>query len=215
MVGNLSYHYKTKAKNRKESALFRAENRIMNKKNMKLRSFAVAMALAVCMMNGGCKEEPERTIVIGESNSPSDSAPEKEASDKSFAFVHNNVKITPNDLVDPLITALGSDYSYHESPSCAYIGLDKCYVYKGFSIYTYPDENAVDHVLQIVLTDDSLSTPEGLIIGDTAEKVIELYGNDYAESDGSYAYTLGKTTLTIIVKNDKVVSIQYYYTDSY
>ena len=78
-------------------------------------------------------------------------------------------------MVDPLITALGSDYSYYESPSCAYIGLDKCYVYNGFSIYTYPDDNAVDHVLQIILTDDTLSTPEGLIIGDTAEKVIELY----------------------------------------
>lgn len=187
------------------------------KKNMKLRSLAVAMTLAICMVAAGCGKEQERTVTIGESTSSAETADttqEKETSDKGFSFVHNNVKITPNDLVDPLITALGSEYTYHESPSCAYIGLDKCYVYKGFSIYTYPDENAVDHVLQIVLTDDSLSTPEGLTIGDSADKVIELYGNDYAESDGSYAYTLEKTNLTIIIKNDKVVSIQYYYTDS-
>ena len=186
----------------------------MIKKNLKLCGFAAAIVLTFCMVAGGCAKTPERNIVIGENNSPSDSAEGNENSDKNFSFVHNNVKITPNDLVDPLITALGSDYSYYESPSCAYIGLDKCYVYNGFSIYTYPDDNAVDHVLQIILTDDTLSTPEGLIIGDTAEKVIELYGKDYVESDGSYAYTLGKTTLMIIMKNNRVQSIQYCYTDS-
>lgn len=188
----------------------------MINKNLKLRGFAVAMALSICMVAAGCgAEEPDRNIVIGESSSPTDSVENNEDENKSFAFVHNNVKITPNDLVDPLITALGSDYAYHESPSCAYIGLDKCYVYKGFSIYTYPDDNAVDHVLQVVLTDDTLSTPEGLIIGDTAEKVVELYGTDYAESNGSYAYTSGKTSLMIIMENDRVVSIQYCYIESY
>lgn len=187
---------------------------LMKKKNLRLRIFAVTMALSACMAMVGCTKEPERTVTIGESSSPSDTNEVKENTAKSFSFVYNNVKITPNDLVDPLVTALGSDYSYFESPSCAYIGLDKCYVYKGFSIYTYPDENAVDHVLQIVLTDDTLSTPEGLIIGDTAEKVIELYGNDYAESEGSYAYTDGKTTLMIIMKEGRVLSIQYTYNDS-
>lgn len=172
------------------------------------------MALTICMLAVGCGAKPERNVVIGESNSSADTTDNKTESAESFAFVHNNVKITPNDLVDPLVTALGSDYSYYESPSCAYIGLDKCYVYKGFSIYTYPDNDAVDHVLQVVLTDDTLSTPEGLILGDPAEKVIELYGNDYVESDGSYSYTRGKTNLVIIVKEGKVLSIQYCYTDS-
>lgn len=187
----------------------------MFKKYLKLRVWGATLALSVCIIAVGCGKEPERTVVIGESNSVSDTNEEKEVLDESFAFVHNNVKITPNDLVDPLVTALGSDYTYFESPSCAYIGLDKCYVYKGFSIYTYPDDNAVDHVLQIVLTDDTLSTPEGLMIGDTKEKVLELYGSDYVESDGSYAYTKGKTSLMIIMKEGRVLSIQYNYTDSY
>ncbi len=187
----------------------------MIKKSLKLQGLAATVALAICFVAAGCgKTEEKPSIVIGESSSSSDNK-EEDTSAKSFSFVYNNVKITPNDLVDPLITALGSDYSYYESPSCAYIGLDKVYVYKGFSIYTYPDENAVDHVLQVALTDDSLSTPEGLIIGDTAEKVVELYGEDYSESGGSYAYTREKTTLTIIIKNDRVISIQYNYNDSY
>lgn len=188
----------------------------MMKKNLIFHGFIATITLAACMVAGGCgKTEEKPPVVIGETNSSSDFTEGKEDSATGFAFVHNNVKITPNNLVDPLITALGSDYTYHESPSCAYIGLDKVYIYKGFTIYTYPDDNAVDHVLQVVLTDDTLSTPEGLIVGDAASKVIELYGNDYAESGGSYAYTRGKTNLTIIVKNDRVISIQYNYNDSY
>lgn len=204
-------------KNRKDSALSRAERKqIMIKKNLKQHAFTAVLVLAVCMLAGGCGKKEEREIVIGGNNSSSEITEDKNTDDsaKSFAFIHNNIKITPNDLVDPLVTALGSDYSYYESPSCAYIGLDKVYVYKGFSIYTYPDSNAVDHVLQVALTDDTLSTPEGLILGDSAQKVIELYGENYVESGGSYAYTLGKTTLTIIIKNDRVVSIQYNYNDA-
>lgn len=170
------------------------------------------MALAICAVAAGCAGTPDNNIVIGNNTNSSDD--DTNVTGEVYAFVHNNVKITPNDLVDPIIGALGSDYVYHESPSCAYIGMDKCYVYKGFSIYTYPDDKSADHVLQVVLTDDSLSTPEGLKIGDEAQKVTELYGEDYTESNGSYAYTRGKTSLMIIVKDGRVQSIQYGYTDA-
>lgn len=184
----------------------------MIKKNWILRSFVILLVLVACAAAVGCGNTPDNKITIGGNTNGSNE--DGNANGEVYAFVHNNVKITPNDLVDPLVAVLGSDYDYFESPSCAYTGLDKCYVYKGFSIYTYPDNKGVDHVLQIVLTDDSLSTPEGLIIGDSAQKVIELYGEDYAESSGSYAYTRGKTSLMIIMKNDKVQSIQYGYTDA-
>lgn len=182
----------------------------MMKKNWMLRSFVVLMALAICMAFVGCGGPSGGDVVIGGNGNNGGS----NETGKTYSFVHNNVKITPNDLVDPLITALGTNYTYYESPSCAYIGMDKCYLYQGFSIYTYPDDKGVDHVLQVILTDDSLSTPEGLIIGDTAQRVVELYGSNYTESDGSYAYTLGKTRLMIIMKNDRVQSIQYGYTDA-
>ena len=184
---------------------------IMKKNNINSKLLTTIITIALCTITVGCSKEPNQDIVIGESST---TTVEEEVAMEKYAFIHNNVEITPNDLVEPLVTALGSDYNYYESPSCAYIGLDKCYVYEGFSIYTYPDDKAEDHVLQVVLTDDSLSTPEGLIIGDTSEKVIELYGEDYVESDGSYAYTLGKTTLNVIIQNGTVVSIQYCYTDA-
>ena len=186
----------------------------MIKKNLKIRVLLTMMTLATFVVVGGCSnEKPDRNITIGGDKTTSAPVEENDTAE-SFAFVHNNVKVTPNDLVDPLVKALGSDYSYFESPSCAYIGLDKCYVYKGFTIYTYPDSDAVDHVLQVVLTDETVSTPEGLTVGDAATKVVELYGNSYVESNGSYAYTSGKTSLMIIIQDDVVKSIQYSYTDS-
>lgn len=190
----------------------------MRKRTWMLRGVMVIAMASFCIAMLGCKKEEERRVVIGqkqEGTVQSDSnSDDKTGIKEGFTFEYRNVKITPNDLMEPLVTALGSEYTYYESPSCAYIGLDKCYVYQGFSIYTYPDEKAADHVLQIVLTDDSLCTPEGLQIGDTEEKVKELYGKDYKESEGSFAYVKGSTELRIIMREGRVYSIQYCYQDS-
>lgn len=203
----------------------------MQKKNLKKLICAMATMSIMVMPLAGCKEKEtsvmkidETSISISTSSEASASvtstseASSPEASDKKttterFSFSYNNVKITPNDLMTPLVSALGDDYKYNESPSCAYIGLDKCYFYDGFAIYTYPTESGEDHVLQIVLTDDSQSTPEGLTIGDSASKVTELYGSDYEKNNDSLAYTKGNTTLQVIIKNDVVNSIQYWYTE--
>ena len=182
----------------------------MLKKNLKLRVLAALMALALCATFTACGNSSDNDVVIG--GNVSDDT--NQNTTESLAFVYNNVKVTPNDLVEPLIPALGSDYKYSESPSCAYIGLDKVYVYSDFILYTYPDDKAVDHVLQIVLTSENLSTAEGLKLGDPASKITEIYGDNYKESSGSYAYTFGKTTLVILTKDNIIQSIQYNYTDA-
>ena len=66
-----------------------------------------------------------------------------------------------------------------------------------------------DRVNMVVLCDDTLSTPEGLAIGDSKEKVESTYGADGYNGVNAYVYTQGDCTLTIIMENDKVSSIQY------
>ena len=177
------------------------------KKNIMLRSLCLLLTLVICLSFAACGGGEGGSNIGGETTGGTDTS-------KAFSFVYNNVKLTPNSLVAPLITALGSDYQYYESPSCAFIGMDKIYVYKGFSIYTYPDDKAVDHILQVILTDDSVATPEGLMLGHSAEKVTEIYGTNYEMSGENFAYTLGKTRLDILTKDGKVHSIQYTYTDA-
>ncbi len=160
------------------------------------------IALVVCMLFAGCGSQTD--------NNPTDKpANNNNNTDSKFTFVYNNVKMVPNQLVDSIIAALGNDYTYLESPSCAYVGLDKVYAYKGFTIYTYPDSKSADHISQIVITDDSVSTPEGIRIGDAAEKIAETYGRDYQDLNGAYVYTRGKTKLGFVIKDGKVFSIQY------
>ena len=138
---------------------------------------------------------------------------DEDEEEEVYSFIYNGISITPNDYTKPLEKLLGDDYKYYESASCAYIGLDKCYVYTDFTIYTYPDDSADDHVLKLVLTTDAVATPEGIKLGDSADRVIEVYGSDYREVSGSYEYTLADTALQFLMQDGAVASIQYWYID--
>lgn len=170
----------------------------------------VALALAACGKPTDTPSPENPTPTASTNPGQVTDTPENKT---KFAFSYNNVKITPNDYTKALVKAINADYEYLESPSCAYVGLDKCYIYKDFTIYTYPDSKAEDHVLEIELTTDSISTPEGLKIGDTSDKAKEIYGSNYRDINGSLEYTALDTALQVLVKDGKIVSIQYWYLD--
>lgn len=127
--------------------------------------------------------------------------------EEAFAFLVNGISIPLDSESVDLVDKLG-DYEYFEAPSCAFQGMDKIYTYHGFTLYTY-EADGIDHVLSVVLTDDSVTTPEGIAIGFGADEVIAAYGDDYTTSGSAYVYTKGKTTLSFILENDKVASIEY------
>ena len=106
-----------------------------------------------------------------------------------------------------VLSALGEPLSYFEAASCAFEGLDKTYTYAGFTVMTRPD-GSKDYVNAIFLTDDSLTTAKGIYIGASADEVIAAYG-ETAKTDTLISYTDGNTTLNFILKNGKVVSIEY------
>lgn len=132
---------------------------------------------------------------------------QEETQQEAFTFVVNGISIPLDDESADLVDKLG-DYEYFEAPSCAFQGLDKIYTYHGFTLYTY-EADGIDHVLSVVLTDDSVTTPEGIAIGSGIDEVIAAYGDDYTTSGSAYVYTKGKTTLSFIMENDLVSSIEY------
>ena len=105
------------------------------------------------------------------------------------------------------LTALGEPLSYFEAASCAFEGLDKTYTYAGFTVMTRPDGNK-DYINAIFLTDDSLTTAKGIYIGSSADDVIAAYG-ETSKTDTLISYTDGNTTLNFILKESKVISIEY------
>ena len=119
----------------------------------------------------------------------------------------NDFKVKIDQDMSEVLSALGEPLSYFEAASCAFEGLDKTYTYAGFTILTRPDENK-DYVNAIFLTDDSLTTAKGIYIGSSAEEVISAYG-ETEKTDTLISYTDGNTTLNFIMKDGKVVSIEY------
>ena len=104
----------------------------------------------------------------------------------------------------------GKSIGYSEILSCAFEGLDKIYKYDHFEVTTYPN-GTKDYIYSIYFLDVNVKTLEGLSISDSYQKMIEKYGEKYVKKDDEYIYTLGKTTLHFIVKNDIIESIEYLY----
>lgn len=125
-----------------------------------------------------------------------------------FEFDYNNIAIHMNDKADTIVEALGKPQDYFEAPSCAFQGLDKIYYYSGFNLSTYPGSDG-DYVSAIDFSDDSVSTKEGITLGAARDKVVEAYGKDYTEDNGSLTYTKGKTKLTFLMEGEAVTSINY------
>lgn len=126
-----------------------------------------------------------------------------------YVYEANGTKIAMDAEAEAIITALGDPISYFEAASCAFEGLDKTYTYDGYTVDTYPDEEGIDRINDVVLNDDTVTTPEGARLGMSSADVEEIYGSDYEESNGSYAYAKGGMKLLIVIKDDVVTSIQY------
>ena len=171
---------------------------------MKKTTFVCLFTLLALFLFTSCGKEEETDSTISES---AQGQQKDIVEDDAFAFVANGISIPLDGESADLVDKIG-DYEYFEAPSCAFQGLDKTYTYHGFTLYTY-EVDGVDHVLSVVLTDDSVTTPEGIAIGFGIDEVKAAYGDDFTMSDGAYVYTKGKTTLSFIMENDKISSIEY------
>lgn len=129
------------------------------------------------------------------------------AADK-YTFVYKGTNIAMKAEAAPICEALGDAKSYTEETSCAFDGLDKNYTYTSFIMTTYPDGDK-DRVNSVTLLDDTVSTADGICVGDPKEKVEEVYGADCFNGVNAYIMIEGDSQLTIILDGDKVSSIQY------
>lgn len=131
-----------------------------------------------------------------------------DASTKGFLFKTKDVSIAINGEAEGYIQALGDPVSYYESPSCAFGDLDKVYTYNGFEIDTYSIDGK-DYISAVILYDDTVSTEEGVCIGDTADKVREIYGSPDTEKDNGILFLKDDMKLCFIIQDNSVTSIQY------
>ena len=148
-------------------------------------SFALALMMLVCFV--GCDKE-----------------------EVNYSFKSGEVGFSVHHDADAVIEKLGDPIDLVETPSCG--GgeePDREYTYAGFKFNTV-NENGVNKIVKIVLTDDSVSTPEGISIGDGREAVIETYGENFTENaSGTLTYTDGAVKLMFGITNGCVSAIHY------
>lgn len=131
----------------------------------------------------------------------------EDAAVRGYVFLVGDVTVEVDGDAAPVIQALGEPVSYFEAASCAFEGLDKIYTYNGFEIDTYPAKDK-DLVSAIVLKDDSISTAEGICIGDSLEKLQQAYG-EAAQENGMLVYEKDGMRLCFILQDDSIISIEY------
>lgn len=175
---------------------------------------AMACTLAAC--GGAATEAPAATsapvsngTVVSngapvENNAPVEAAPAGDA----FTFTYGGTKIAMNAEAGPIVEALGEAKKYTEEESCAFEGLDKTYYYGSFYLQTYP-EGDKDYVYCLWLVDDSVETEEGIYIGASQADVEKAYGAENFNGKNAFVITSGDCTLTVILENGVVNSIQY------
>lgn len=154
------------------------------------RMYGVLLALVLLLSCTGC------------------AAPQPEAEDEIFSFCYQNIRITPGEEAAPILAALGEPKGYTESASCAFDGLDKTYDYGSFCLTTYPLDGK-DYVYLIWLVDDSVSTEDGIRLGDSQAEVEALCGGDCFQGGSAYIRTLGNSRCRILLTDGQVSSIQY------
>ena len=140
------------------------------------------------------------------------SCQEPESTGSSFGMMKiGGTEITVDADAASILSALGEAKDYDESPSCAFEGMDKIYVYNGFRIQTYT-MSGKDYIRSVELLDDTYSTPEGITIGSALEAVTAAYGAPTKQTDTGLQYVQNERgfTMQFLLRDGLVTNIQYF-----
>ena len=115
---------------------------------------------------------------------------------------------------DPsVLTALGEPQDKLEAKSCVHEGYDRVYYYAGYEVNTQPTADGREVIVSVYLTDDSMTTAEGIRIGDSADAMKNTYG-DADGASGVYSYTKTdasvSSTVNFAVDGEGYITSIYY-----
>ena len=155
----------------------------------KILCLILAIAALICVV--GCKE-----------NQPAD---EKAA----YTFVYNGQSFAIDGAAKSVIDAIGFS-APSPVPTCGIGDMDRLYLSEGggLQVRTY-ELDGVEYFYTIMILSDSVSTKEGIAIGDSQQKVIDTYGEPTQKDAAAYIYSAKGMTLTFFLQNEMVNKIVY------
>lgn len=183
----------------------------MNKKLLLIVLIIMSFAITSCSETSEPIEENniETSNNMNEEESAAEvSQEDNEENTSVFKFSYHDIDIPLDVEAEPILTELGESIDYFEAKSCAFPGLDKMYTYPGIEIRTY-EKDGVDHIISIILLDDTVATQDGIRLFSTLESVESTYGEADKIENGLYTYIKDDTSLNFLIKDDEVISIEY------
>ena len=85
--------------------------------------------------------------------------------------------------------------------------MEKTYRFTGLDVRTYQGKDG-ERILNLLITDDSLETPQGISVGDTAAQVRACFGQDAIQGNRCTIQTASEK-MVLLLENNLVASIQY------
>lgn len=147
----------------------------------------ILFSLIFCLLLTGCGSQPPEAA--------------------HFSVCRDNTLITLDAPAQPILEALGAPFGYGETRSQDWAGVEKTYRFQGLNLRTYPGQDG-ERILGVMITDNSLGTPEGIRVGDSATRVRECFGSDAIQS-GCCAISRGGEKMVVLLEHNVVTAIQY------
>ncbi len=176
----------------------------MKKKFMAVILAATMISLAAC----GSTSTSGDAADTGSAAAGSEASGESTKGAGGYTFTTNGVTVEIDAPMADIEEGLGEPLDMFESESCAFGDLDKVYTYSGFRIDTY-QLDGVDYVLDVVFTDDTVSTTEGVCIGESTAEMKDAYGEPTLEDASQAIYEKGEMKLVFLLDGETIKTIEY------
>lgn len=165
---------------------------------------ALTLVMALCACGG-----TSNTTTPQSGNNTGNSSQTGKTTPTGYLFTGNGVQFGVDIIADEVLSQLGEPMKKSTSESCAFGGNDTNYTYNGFEISTN-DEYGYERIYSIYLSNDLVSTEEGICVGSTADQVKTAYGEPGAKStETNLVYEKDSMTLTFVLANNVVAAVRY------
>lgn len=127
-----------------------------------------------------------------------------------YYATYNSIEIKPGTFFNNLLSTIGEYNNYRIEDSSFNNEKATIYEYDTFEVETYYDNN-IEKIYSITFTSDEQLTNEGIKIGDTEEKMLSTYKDNYTNpTENTFIYNLSNTNISFIIENGIIIEIVYY-----
>lgn len=124
-----------------------------------------------------------------------------------FSITRQETVIALNAPAEPVLAALGAPFGYGEQRAADGKGVEKSYRFSGLDVRTYQSSDG-ERILDLLITDSGLETPQGISVGDSAARVRECFGENAIRENRCTVQTASER-MVLLLEHNLVASIQY------